>query len=221
MVEELVYNLQAYQNLGNAIIKQAYDDYIALAFATPGVIITKNGRIIKEIHENNSVLTSSVNKDEIEKFFHSSLYSSITSIDPDVLLEKADAEIKLIMIAIQQGLIWDQFTMINQGSLISIDKYDYNRFVKDTRRRRALLNLVDRFEQKVTENQDFHDSSFQVYKVQNVKYNQNVEPCASDKIIYIAPNHGMHFYAFDSKSHRYYKIFDKRCIKKKREYLKK
>lgn len=216
------FNIEPYINLGNAIIAQAYKDYISLAFASPGTIITQNGKIVREIHENNSVLDASVNVGEIKKFLNSTLYSSITTMPPEVLLEKADREISIIKDSIKNGRIWDQFVMLNPEELYSINKYDYNRFAKDTRKRHAILSLIDRFEKKIQKDCDFHNKEMQVYRVLNIKTNPQVDKTfASSKVIYIAPNHKMHFYAFDHDEHNYYKIFDKRCIKKKREYLKK
>lgn len=67
-----------YIKLGNAIIMQAVKDYRA--------VLQK----LKK-HPNSNVLKGS--KQELEYFFHSSLYATITSIDPDMLIRKLNKEV--------------------------------------------------------------------------------------------------------------------------------
>lgn len=65
---------RAYENLANAIIKQACEDYINLG---------------------NIPASKSKEKRDILKFFHSNLFSSITSLRADWLIEQLDEKIKI------------------------------------------------------------------------------------------------------------------------------
>ena len=70
-------NLQTYQenweNLANKIVLRAIKDYL---------------------DEDESTIRSRVRKDRIRDFFHSSLFSLITDIDPDDLIKKLDNDKK-------------------------------------------------------------------------------------------------------------------------------
>lgn len=68
-----------YENLANAIILRAVKDYrIAL-------------KMIKK-HPCNR--TAAYTKQEVERFFRSDLYASLTSVDPEMLIRKLNEEVK-------------------------------------------------------------------------------------------------------------------------------
>ena len=67
-----------YSQLANAIVLQAVKDY-------------RNAleRLIK--HPHNSMALSA--KQEVERFFHSNWFTILTNIDPEMLIQKLNAEV--------------------------------------------------------------------------------------------------------------------------------
>jgi len=67
-----------YQELANAIVLAAVQDYrIAL----------------KKLNKNPQNPTALYTKKEVERFFRSDYYKILTSLDPDMLIEKIQAEV--------------------------------------------------------------------------------------------------------------------------------
>lgn len=66
-----------YEKLANAIVLQAVKDY------------RKALKILKKHPKNGTALYT---KREVERFFHSDWYASLTSIDPAMLIEKLSEE---------------------------------------------------------------------------------------------------------------------------------
>ena len=70
--------IEAYENLGNAIIQQAVVDWLAC---------TDKDKDGKRVHPHDS----RINREEIEKFFHSQWFGTLSKVDPDWLIEKLKA----------------------------------------------------------------------------------------------------------------------------------
>lgn len=70
-------NLNPYEMLANAIIKQAVDDY-------------RNSVYKLELEPHNTVAQGQI--DHIERFFRSEYFSLLTDIDPNMLISKLRAE---------------------------------------------------------------------------------------------------------------------------------
>lgn len=72
--------MDTYENLANAIILQAVDDYRdALK------------RLNHFPHDRDSIHT----KSEVERFFHSAWFSTLTSLDPEMLIERLTSEVSI------------------------------------------------------------------------------------------------------------------------------
>jgi hypothetical protein len=72
-------NYEAYENLANAIIKQAARDYM------------RSLRRLKK-HPYNKKELSEVK--QLEEFFHSRWYSVLTNVDPDYLIQKLKEKVR-------------------------------------------------------------------------------------------------------------------------------
>lgn len=71
--------MYSYENLANAIILQAVKDYrVAL----------------KALARKPDAVLPAFNKKEIEKFFSSSWFNSLTDLDPQMLVERLNAEVE-------------------------------------------------------------------------------------------------------------------------------
>ena len=66
-----------YENLGNAVILVACEDY----------------RRTLRGHRVEQGKTAGTSKKELEKFFHSGYFGVLTSIDPDMLIRKLQEEV--------------------------------------------------------------------------------------------------------------------------------
>lgn len=72
-------NNESYENLGNAIILLAVKDYRGA---------------LKRLHQHPNNESAKSTKNEVERFFHSPLYSLITGIDADMLIRKLNQEVE-------------------------------------------------------------------------------------------------------------------------------
>lgn len=72
-------NSDGYEKLGDAIILQAVKDY-RLA--------------VKSLKSSPNNTTASDTKHEVERFFHSGLFATITELDPDMLISMLNQEVK-------------------------------------------------------------------------------------------------------------------------------
>lgn len=70
-------NDEAYEKLGNAIVLQAVKDYRAAC---------------KSLRSSPGNIVAKTTVREVERFFHSELFSVITELDPDMLLIKLKQE---------------------------------------------------------------------------------------------------------------------------------
>ena len=70
-------SLDPYELLGNAIIIQAAKDY---------------RMALRRLSRNRCNRDAQVQADDIERFFHSELYSALTDVDPDMLIRKLREE---------------------------------------------------------------------------------------------------------------------------------
>lgn len=68
-----------YENLANAIIKQAARDYMTVL------------RKLKKNPQNKAAMAEAM---ELERFFHSGWYGCLTSVDGDYLIERLREEVK-------------------------------------------------------------------------------------------------------------------------------
>lgn len=69
--------VENYENLGNAIILQAFDDYCSWLY----------------VYKKIPTLTTKRELDKIEYFFHSALYEICTKIPPSVLIKLAERKV--------------------------------------------------------------------------------------------------------------------------------
>ncbi|MHB1154881.1 MAG: hypothetical protein ACYCWE_17565 [Eubacteriales bacterium] len=67
-----------YENLANAIILQAVDDY---------------RKALGILRYNPKDLDAGISKDEIERFFRSGWYCLLTKVDPEMLISKLRKEV--------------------------------------------------------------------------------------------------------------------------------
>ena len=65
---------EAYENLANAIIMKAVDDY---------------RKVLNRIKRNPHDAAAEWEKESIETFFHSEMFGILTSVNPDVILDYA------------------------------------------------------------------------------------------------------------------------------------
>ena len=65
---------EAYENLANAIIMKAVDDY---------------RKALNRIQKNKNDKPAEWEKESIETFFHSEMFGILTSVNPDVILDHA------------------------------------------------------------------------------------------------------------------------------------
>ena len=199
-----------YKNLGNAIIAQAYKDYIEFAFAGYSVMVVKNGVVVDS---ENNMSAPQVNHGEIIDFFHSQLYSLITDVDGDAILDLANREIELIKKAFREGLIWEQFMASNYNSMYSVDKSDYNRMYRNQRQKHGLESLVRKYESKANvENDKEHIYRICLSKLPKSPMWKNA--------IYILTKDKMNFYKWDSKKKDFYKVFNGTKVLDRKSYYK-
>ena len=70
--------MDAYERLANAIVLRAVEDYrVTLK------------RLLRFPHDRDSRIT----KAEVERFFRSDWFSTLTSLDPELLIEKLTSEV--------------------------------------------------------------------------------------------------------------------------------
>ncbi len=69
--------MTGYQALANAIIEQAVKDYLAAL------------KILRRHPDSKAAMASAM---EVEKFFHSRWYTTLTDIDPDYLIDRLRKE---------------------------------------------------------------------------------------------------------------------------------
>lgn len=73
------YGMNPYENLANAIVAQAAQDYL---------------KALKKLKKNPRNKTAMDEAMELEKFFHSGWYGVLTSVDPDYLIQKLREKVK-------------------------------------------------------------------------------------------------------------------------------
>lgn len=71
--------LDPYQNLANAIVLAAVKDY---------------RKALKKLKKHPKNTTAKDEVDELERFFHSRLYSIYTNVDPEYLISKLRKEVE-------------------------------------------------------------------------------------------------------------------------------
>lgn len=71
----------AYQKFGHAIVLQAVKDYRSA---------------LKSLKQSPGNIAASSMKHDAERFFHSGLYSAITSLDPEMLIAKLNEEVSAV-----------------------------------------------------------------------------------------------------------------------------
>ena len=207
-----------YFDLGNAIVAQAYKDYINFEFAGYSVVKTINGNIIDS--ENNMQATT-VNQGEIEDFFHSELYSLITDIDGDAIIDMARREIDLIKKAFREGWVWEQFTSYNCDEAYSVNKTEYKLMHNNARQKRGIELLVRKYESQIRD-PEFKNKEH-LYRV--CKKVLPTNPLWRNAT-YILMGDKMNFYLWDEKKNDYYKVFngnrvlDRKSFYKKSKYYK-
>lgn len=207
--------IDAYQDLGNAIVARAYKDYILLDFASYDYVTTENGKIVNTTFERNGQLDSTVNKTEILQFFDSPLYSAITDVDSSALIALAEKEITLIEKAFHDGMLYEQFRIENEKALYSISKFDYRYMNENIRRRRLILNLINRFEESANRKErcsDIWNPEHQTYRICNIA--KKCDGGGNPHWIYIAKNDKFNFYKYNKDTGKYMKIFNKSTILK-------
>ena len=200
-----------YRDLGNAIIAQAYKDYIDIEFAGYSVVKTKNREVID--FENN-LKAPTVNKGEIQDFLHSHLYSMITDIPGEAIIEMAEKEIELIRKAFREGWVWEQFTAYNIDNMYSITKTDYKRMHDNSRQKRGIEILCSKFESKTHSNPN-DEKMYRVYK----------KALPSNPLwrsaTYILMGDKMNFYQWDEKHDDFYKVFNGTTVLDRKSFYKK
>ena len=199
-----------YKELGNAIIVQAYKDYIDVEFASYSYVKTRNHKIVRTLPKMGD---TTVNKNEIMEFFNSDLYSLITNIDSSAIVKLAEDEIEMIRDSIKNGYIWDQFIIVNYGRMISIDKFDYNRIYRNIREKAALESRITKYEKLA--NREGAETSYHICKKllpSNPMYSKDV---------YILINDKMNFYRWDKKKEDFYKVFNGSKILGRKSFYKK
>lgn len=72
-------NFEVYENLANAIIKQAARDYV---------------KALKKVKKNPYNKSAMQDAMELEKFFHSGWYGVLTQVDPDYLIRKLREKVR-------------------------------------------------------------------------------------------------------------------------------
>lgn len=72
-----------WENLANAIIEQAADDYEATYLSRNRELITRSRKFNPE----------KISRYEVVEFFHSDWFRQLTSVDPDYILRKLDKKI--------------------------------------------------------------------------------------------------------------------------------
>lgn len=68
-----------YENLANAIVLQAAKDY---------------RKALKALHKYPKSKSAKADKDELERFFRSQWYASLTSVDGEMLIRKLQEEVE-------------------------------------------------------------------------------------------------------------------------------
>lgn len=200
-----------YRDLGNAIIAQAYKDYINVEFASYSFLVTKDHKVIDSRHNLKDL---SINKDEILRFFNSELYSLITDVDPGAMVKLLKEEIGVINKALDDGMIWDMFVINNYGSRYSVDKNDYLRIYRNRREKAAILSKIRKYESNFRPD----PKETRAYYIKKKKLPKN--PMHTHDI-YILLGDKLNFYAWDANMNDYYKVFDGSKILKRKSYYKK
>lgn len=77
--DAVTHNNDPYENLANAIIISAAEDYV---------------KTLEQLQLNPGSEHAVAKKRSIERFFHSQWYSTLTSVDPDVLVAGLQAKVK-------------------------------------------------------------------------------------------------------------------------------
>ena len=70
--------MDPYQNLANAIVSQAANDY---------------RKALKRLKKHPGYETALYSKREIERFFRSDWYASLTTVDPEMLVKRLNEEV--------------------------------------------------------------------------------------------------------------------------------
>lgn len=70
--------MNAYEKLANAIVLRAVEDY---------------RDALKRLHRFPNDRDSKITKAEVERFFRSGWFSTLTSLDPELLIEKLTSEV--------------------------------------------------------------------------------------------------------------------------------
>lgn len=132
-----------YIELANAIIAQAYKDYVDCEFASWGEVHTTNGTIDRKIPKMD---TSGcvVSQEEIRAFFESQWYESLTDVAGSYILGLADKEISLIKRAIRSGMNYNMFVISFNRYSGFLDKADFSctRSDYDTYRANTIKNFI-------------------------------------------------------------------------------
>lgn len=194
---DVIHSENPYQDLGNAVVAQAYKDYISVAFASYSIVRTKNGEIIDY---NHNLKDLTVNHGEIIDFFNSPLYTLITDIPGDAMIRMAENEIEMIKEAYRDGLIWDQFLIKHINDRISITKNDYEKMYENIRLKHALEQKIRMYEQQA----HFDPETERVYRITK----RDLPPATYPNAIYVLVGYKLAFYKYDKKHKDYYKIFN-------------
>ncbi len=87
-----------YENLANAIIIQAYKDYIAYYKKIRRLETADIQRMNEKAREKHGKKLKKARQafDEVIEFFYSPLFGLLTNVDPQILLDKLEVEVSAL-----------------------------------------------------------------------------------------------------------------------------
>ena len=143
-----------YIGLANAIIAQAYHDYIDCEFAMWSEIHTDKGKITYQRFKMDSG-AGIVNQEEIRNFFKSQFYESLTDISGDYILGLAEKEIGIIKRAIRGGMNYNMFVLqynrvngFTERAQYACTRSTFDTYRNNTKMKYIIRKAIDKYERR-------------------------------------------------------------------------